>query len=329
MSVSVTKVIAKDGGTYEVDVSGATSIKARYQVVLSAPLNVAADLPTSFSDGTNSIPSIGTAHPARTGYYASKYEVTQPQGSAKNTLNVAVVYTADGSSKDDIQEDPEQPAVAVDSLVTEWGWDDGTAEKEFVEDIYGELVVNSAGDPFDSVPTVSVPAPTFTKAMKFGGRRVYFKYNCTVNESAVQIGNVTFPAYTLLCTVSEKANIGDAVYPWTYTVRLRYRTNRVKDRGASAATEIGWNVAIVDAGMREIDDDTGELKLIQTISKETGQPANITSPELLDGTGHAVARSASGAPANPYILTFGAYEAVTWPSWFYSPPGNNSTPPNT
>ena len=187
----------------------------------------------------------------------------------------------------------------------------------------GTPVVNSAGDPFDSVPEVEAPAPTFTKVIKFAGRHRYADFLCTVNANEVTIGGMTCAPYTLLCSVSEKLNIGDNQWPYTYTVRLKYRTNIITKGGDTQAGEIGWQVAVVDAGMREKDDTTGELKLIQILSKETGQAANVTAPELLDGHGKAVARSASGAPATPYNLTFMAYKAVTWPSWFYSEPGNN------
>ena len=87
-------------------------------------------------------------------------------------------------------------------------------------------------------------------------------------------------------------------------------------------------MGVIDAGMREIDSTTGELKLIQVMSKETGQLATVTSPELLDGQGHAVSRASASAP-DPTVLIFQAYKRVTFPSWFYSEPGNNVPPPNT
>ena len=221
----------------------------------------------------------------------------------------------------------EPPAPTEDYQVTEWGWDDGTSERELVYDVGGDPVLNSAGDPFDSVPQVESPAPTFTKVMKFASRRQYAAYNCTINDSQLVIGNMTCAPYTLLATISEKRNIGDENWPYTYTVRLRYRTNKVKRGGDTQIGEIGWNVAIADTGMREIDTTTGKLKLIQVPSAETGQPATVTSPELLDGAGHAVARSAGGSAAEPYVLVFGAYDAVSFPSWFYTePPALTSNP---
>ena len=70
MSASIVKVIPKDGIGYNVNDSGAADISLRFQVQLSAPLGQG-ELITTFSDGTTSIPAIGTVHPAREGYYVT------------------------------------------------------------------------------------------------------------------------------------------------------------------------------------------------------------------------------------------------------------------
>ena len=324
MSASVVKVVPKAGITYGVNDSGATDIVTRYQVILSEPLGIG-EILTSFSDGTTTVPSIGTVHPARPGYYVAKYDIKQPEANDKATLDITVHYSPQAWATEGGGGEPPEPT--EDYQVTEWGWDDGTSERELVYEVGGDPVLNSAGDPFDSVPSVESPAPTFTKTMKFASRRQYAQYNCTINDSQIVIGNMTCAPYTLLATISEKRNIGDEHWPYTYTVRLRYRTNKVKRGGDTQIGEIGWNVAIADTGMREIDTTTGKLKLIQVPSAETGQPATVTSPELLDGAGHAVARSAGGSAAEPYVLVFGAYSAVSFPSWFYTePPALTSNP---
>ena len=52
---------------------------------------------------------------------------------------------------------------------------------------------------------------------------------------------------------------------------------------------------------------------------ETGKKCTVTSPELLDGQGHAVTRS-SGTTPKPYNIRFQAYERVNIPDWFVSEP---------
>lgn len=313
MSVLITKVIPRDGTSYGVNDSGAIDIALRFRVVLSEPLPQS-KLFTTFSDGTTSVPSIGSAHPDRPGYYAARYDVTQPEGAAKNTLEVTVKYeardyTTEGSGQD-----------AHVSNIESWGWDDATAQRELVTDASGDTVLNSAGDPFDTVPQIETPAPTFTKVVRFGSRQSgWASYFCTVNDAAVTIGGISFAARTLLCTISEVKDISNPNWPYKYTVRLRYRSNMAKIALAETAEECGWDIVICDAGMREVDDTTGQLKLIQTISHETGQPATVTTPELLDGDGHAIARTAGVSPT-PYNFRFESYAEASFPDWFTSEP---------
>ena len=313
--MTVLKTVAKAGRSYKVDVNGPSDVDQRYQVVLDGPLDMD-ELPDEFPG----VPKMDDPHPNRPGYYVRSLEITQPEGSAKSTLDVVVHY-----GPVDITETPDDPEAQeptmLPTLVSEWGWDDSTGERELVTSLDNppKPVLNSAGDPFETVPTVSTPTPTFTKVLRMGGRvPAWGSYSCTVNDQSVTIGSMTCPARTLLCTISEKKLVGEAAFPYEYTVHLKYRSNRIKSNGA-AAQEIGWDLAIVDAGMREVDDTTHELKLIQVTSAETGQPATVTSPELLDGAGHRITRG-SGTNPEPHILVFQAYPRVRFPAWFTSEP---------
>lgn len=321
MTVKATKF--KAGRSYKVGQNGAGDVSLKYQVLLTEPLGEN-ELPTSFAG----VPAIGSVHPSRPGLYALSYDVSQPDGAAKHTLDVTVNY---GPADITVSPGEEEGDPDVIDAVTEWGWDDGTGEKELVTSVAvgneaAKPVLNSAGDPFDSVPTINVPTPTFTKVIRSSELKAYAQYFCTVNAGAVTIGGVTCPAGTLLCTVAMKKIIGEWRLPYEYTIHLRYRSNIVSNTYPPAASdEIGWDAAVTDAGMREIDDTTGELKLIQVISKETGQPATVSAPELLDGHGKRVARTSQGE-ATPVVLTFHAYHRANFPEWFYSEPPT-PTPP--
>ena len=312
MAITIIKTVAKAGRSYKVDGNGAGDVSLKYQVVLSAPLPID-ELPTSFTG----VPAIGSKHPNRPGLYALSYDVSQPDANAKHTLDVVVKYgPADITVSEPSQSDPGETVV-----VTEWGWDDGTGEKELTASIDTPPVpvLNSAGDPFDSAPTVYVPTPTFTKTIRCSRRKTYSQYLCRVNSEPLTIGDMACAAGTLLCSVAERKLIGETLLPYEYTVHLRYRSNKVPIGTGATVTEVGWDAAIVDAGMREIDGDTGKLKLIQVPSLETGTMSTVTSPELLNGSGIAISRS-SGTPAQPVILWFKAYDRATFPSWFYSEP---------
>lgn len=327
MSASIVKVIPKDGIGYNVNDSGAADISLRFQVQLSAPLGQG-ELITTFSDGTTSIPAIGTVHPAREGYYVTNYEVRQPQGAAKNTLDVTVKYGAQSFVTEGGGGEPPEPEYV--SLIEQWGWDDGTSQRELITaaDANKTPVLNSAKDPFDSVPQIETPAPTFTKVVRFAERKAgWFDYNCKVNDQSVTIGGISFPAGTLLCTICETIDIANFNWPFKYSIRLRYRTNKALIAGETAnLTECGWDAVVCDAGMREVDSTTGQLKLIQIVSAETGQLANVTSPELLNGNGQAVTRGSGVSTVSPYNFRFKAYEDASFPAWFVSQPATALTP---
>lgn len=324
MAATINKVIPKAGTSYTVNGAGASDMTLHFQVVLSEPLGEN-QIITTFTDGVTTIPPIGTVHPHRAGYHVAKYDVKQPDGASKSTLDVTVTYapksiTTEGGGGGGGTDE-------WNSIVEEWGWDDGTSSRELVTALDSEKtpVLNSAGDPFDSVPQVETPAPTFTKVLRGPSRRTgWFDYNCKVNQSPVTIGGVTFAAGTLLCTISERLDVSNLNWPYKYTIRLRYRSNKALINGETAnLTECGWDAVITDAGMREIDQTTGKPKLIQVLSSETGQPANVTSPELLNGNGQAVTRGSSSSTVTPYNLRFTAYESANFPGWFYSPPALN------
>lgn len=256
------------------------------------------------------LPKVGDAHPSLTGFYCTSRDFEEGEGKAKTTVVVTVNYEPQTT------ETSGEGSSAVTVAVDEWGWDDGTDEKELVTGVDGTPVLNSAGDPFESVPKVMAPAPVFTKVMKFKLRQSgWASSNCKVNSSAITIGGVSCPIGSLLCTVGEKRIIGNADWKYQYTVHLRLKSNMVKINGSSSLTDIGWDVAIADAGMRELDSDTGEKKLIRTIDKETGKMCTVTSAALLNGSGAKLADE-----GEPYNFRFQAYERASFPLWFYSEP---------
>ena len=298
---SITK--RKDGRKYKVDFGGINSLRRKYQIVMDSTMDSET---LSFSG----VPAIGSAHPTYNYLFVSSYDIEEGEGAEKKTLTVWVNYERSEVYIDG--EGEEQTTCAVEH----WGWDASTEQKELVSDADGKPVLNSAGDPFDSVPLVSTYSPVFTKVVKFTSRKSsVMACNCKVNDGAVTIGSMSCPEGSLLCSVEEERLIGDANWKYRYTIRLKYKTNKVKIAGADALTDIGWDVAITDAGMRELD--SGVPTLIKVIDHETGKRCAVTSPELLDGQGSAVSRSASGDAAVPYNFRFKAYERTSIPSWFY------------
>jgi len=294
----------KDGRKYSVDSSGITSLKKDFIVIQDSIMSANGEI-VSFPG----VPEIGSVHPSYPGLFVQNYDVQEGQGKDKQTLIVTVNYgpqviETSGSGQD-----------AVSCAVEEWGWDDGTDERELTTGADGTPVLNSAGDPFDSVPKVSTPAPVFTKVMKFKTLQSgWAGSNCKVNSSAITVGGVECPIGSLLCTVGTKRIIGDKNWKYRYTVHLRFKSNKVKINGQNAVTDIGWDVAITDAGMRELDDE-GNKSLIRAVDRESGKMCTVTSAALLDGHGKKLADGAS-----PFNFRFQAYDRATFPTWFYSEP---------
>lgn len=309
MSTVVQRVVHKAGKTYGVDDSGAVDIQQRYQVVLTAPL-AESEIITHFTG----IPAIGSVHPSRPGYYATKYDISQPTGHDKCTLDVTVHYGPQSWVTEG------EGSAAQTTNVEAWGWDDATTQRELVTDLAGNPVLNSAGDAFDRVPTVESPSPVFTKVVRFATRQAgWFDFNCKVNQSAVTIGGVSCAARTLLCSISETMDIANENLPYRYTIKLRWRSNIALIGNGTNIQECGWDLVVCDTGMRSLDPETGKKKLIEVVSEETGQPAAVTSPELLDGNGQPVVREPN-TPVTPYNFRFRAYAETNFPSWFYTEP---------
>ena len=297
------------GRKYSVDSGGITTLKKDFIVIQDAVMAENGEA-VSFTG----VPAIGTAHPSFPGLYVQSYDVQEGEGKDKQKLTVTVNYGPQTTETSGTGSD------AVTVAVDEWGWDDGTDEKELVTGVDGTPVLNSAGDPFESVPKIMAPAPVFTKVMKFKTRQSgWASSNCKVNSAAITVGGVECPIGSLLCTVGEKRIIGNKDWKYQYTVHLRLKSNMVKINGSSSLTDIGWDVAVLDAGMRELvatgDGEGTEKKLIRVLDKETGKMCTVTSAALLDGSG---AKLADGG--EPYNFRFQAYERATFPNWFYSEP---------
>lgn len=302
------------GRNWSVDAAGIPSLKRTYKVLLEDGVNLPADgEKASFAD----VPSVDSEHPNISGLYVSGYEVKEGSGADKNTLDVDVTYSRKTFETGTF---PGEEPTEVEMEVTEWGWDSGTEDRELTEAIDGTAVLNSAQDPFDSVPRYSVPAPTFTKVFKTKTRLVgaILDYSCKVNDQSITIGDITYGPHTMLCSISYKRLLDDPTWNYEYTVQFKFKHNMVKVEDAIEPVEIGWDSAVVDTGMREWKDN--KKVIIRMNDPETMQPVTISSPALLDGAGHARVQQSQTDVLRPYIFVFNTYERVTFPTMFYSEP---------
>lgn len=305
-----TTTIQKAGRQWKVDGNGVQSLTREYQVIDSS-IRGGDGEESSFS----SIPAIGSAHPTIGNLFVAGYDVSEGADADKKVTRVAVNYERlelEAASST-------EPACAVEK----WAWDVGTVEKELTVDMDGKDVLNSAKDPFDSVPRYKSHSPTFTKVFKTAARMSgALAYNCKTNSQQMTIGDFQCAVNTLLCTVAEERIIGDASYKYRYTVSFQYLTNKTKIARNNTEEEIGWDVAVMDCGMRQFASPfTGEKEIIQYPDPETKRPCKVTSLAPLDGQGRALLPGGSAQSVIvPYVFRFRVYEQTTFPSIFTSEP---------
>lgn len=308
------KTILRDGRTWKVDSNGITELKRKYTLILEE--NHLSSEITSFTD----VPEIGSQHPDFSDLSVLSYDVSEGQNAEKKLINITVNYSTINN------EQSESDISGGGGVVEEWGWDFGTEQKEATNNLFdGQghegALLNSAGDPFSNVPTYESPAPVFTKVLKTASRQNWMDLNCKINQNSINIGSMSCAAKTLLACISERRIFNDDKFKYRYTIQLRYKSTQSMYGAGTTPIEFGWDIPVVDAGMRAIDpnDTDNKPKIIMQVDGETNQPCAVTTAELLDGDGHKAQRDSSGK-AQPYIIRVQVYEKDTFPSEIYSEP---------
>ena len=309
----MSRTFLKDGRKWQVNSDGINSLTRTYVIQLDT--NNLGENSEFINFASYGIPDIGSSHPSFHYLKVLSYSVDEGEGSEKKLIKVICNYGL---------ESEEDGAAEGEENVEQWGWEAGVDTKEVT---YNQLnskegtLLNSAGDVFESVPVCEYPAPVFVKVIKSKSRKSWLQYNCKLNQNSITIGSMICPQKTLLATVSEQRIFGDPEWNYRYTVQLKYKSNYANLGFGTNPIEYGWDIPIVDCGMRELDSD-GKLKVIMQVDQETKKPCAVTSPELLDGEGHVVKRE-EGTKSNPYIIRVQAYEIESFPSEMYSEPNLN------
>lgn len=192
-------------------------------------------------------------------------------------------------------------------LMQEWGHEGG--QGEIVSDAgSGAPVVNSAGDPFDSLPTrdETYPCVRYGYAEKtFRPERLWLN-NC-INNAELTVLGITFPPHTCRLKVSCKRNLQseDWPYEWTYIFVGREswvkRSQCVPLGGGDISVDyeedglkmnIGWDVALLQCGFQHFDENGDKVKFL--VQDANGNPTEPSLPQLLDVDGKALSPTAGG-----------------------------------
>ena len=138
----------------------------------------------------------------------------------------------------------------------------------------------------------------------YENRKVFENVNFTVSEG------------DYLCIIGENGSGKTTLMKTLLGMNIKH-TGTVEFNGFKKK-EIGWQLAIVDAGIREIGPD-GKKRVILLPSTDSNIDVAVTSPALLDGHGKAlVINPNSEKPAKPYCGLFYGYIPTRFEKWVTS-----------
>lgn len=270
-----------------------------YQVVVATPTAQSAPLVPS---GVSGIPAKNAEHPNFSGLYVDGYS-WRHAGTGSKVWICEVAYKRKNMLSTGTGTSAKTEAITL----MEWGYEGGSADTESDADT-GEPLVNSAGDPFDSVPQREEVHPV----VRYGVRTkdfdpTVFWWNNCINMAAVTVLDVDFAPHTCRLRIECRKHLDDEELPyeWTYTFEGRdcwVKTAQLVDGSGSAPStsydtdgglsNIGWDLAILQAGYRYLDSDDKPVKFVDR--DEDGNPLEASSPHLLDTDGTALSPTATG-----------------------------------
>lgn len=258
------------------------------------------------------LPAIGSKHPSFLNLYAQGYSVKEGTGSEKNRYEIEVAYAPVSSTGTPEDGSEEQPECYVEAI----GWRTGSVARDFVVDAETNVaVLNTAGQPFESVPQVDRPSPTWFKVFKTKQRQAgYVAYYGKVNDGQMTVGGYSCARDTLRCVQADEERVFNdpAGYQYRYSIALQWLSNEVKLEDANTATECGWQLAIVSTGTVQ---HTGLGLQRITLPDQSGSDVPVSAPVLLGQNGEF-----NPSRTDPYTVEFVAYPRTEFPAIFTSEP---------
>jgi hypothetical protein len=310
MSLTWTEINDGRGGEESYQNDGTTVTTRTKQWRVSTGANATDDV-TIMSDG--SAPLIGTSHPNHA-YCRCVRRSCRPESAAQKQQ---WIFTAEYSTKwGEINENP-----LLDPAVTEWSTE--TFQTPVAKAIDGEPILNSAGDPFD--PPAEKDDSRWTSVTRKNVLPTVpqwiFAYQDAVNSDTFTIDGIEIGvgwakiSAIHLSEVQERNEVQYRVL--TLTIHYRGEGETVGSGSGSYGSGSGsdevypWELQLLDAGMREIDDvgsgASGDVKNIVS----PGDKQEVSSPVKLDGEGHAVF---SNDPDDAVYLYFEVYRTRAFSS---------------
>lgn len=200
-------------------------------------------------------------------------------------------------------------------------WSSRVVQADLTADaVDGRAVVNSAGEPFDSVPQRDMFAPVVSFTMLTSVTPATLaQYQGTINAAAVTVLGIAFAAHcarlTIECRQLDPEEV-DGVAKYEYQITIEgastpYSATAPADGSAplpADVEDIGWDVSALDCGYCYRAENDALVPIL--LPDENGEMKRPQSPVPLDGAG-AVANT----DPDLHFLKFSAYAEATWPDY--------------
>ena len=284
-----------------------TSTQRVYHVAYDAPqIAPRVDVlnPSDARYNIKGVPLPGTAHELYPGLFVRNYDCEQlSQGENPNNKLWKITVTYERKDPIEIVKGGTAPDTIIGTrTLLEKSWGLETMEVPIQFDAYtGKPVLNSAGDTFLTVPTVSIPiAKLIFRRVETIHPAMVAKYNMTINS-----GTDTFMGYPVkphcgLLRITCQADMDSENPSYIYTYEVLIKTNRCFVNGYyQEMVDIGWDEAAIEQGLYFIDPVDGKKKRCREYV-EIENPDDPETPEtVLQKSAAAVLLNQTGNYLNP------------------------------
>lgn len=249
----------------------------------------------SLDDVTSGLPAEGDEHPANADLTVAEFRIAEHEPGVV-WRRIQVVYTRG-------EEEEEGGSGGSESIgkLTALDYPIYTQSGDLVADqVSGAPVLNSAGDVFDSVPTVETlyTGVHFTRRLSSWAKvQPQLALNGTVNSAAVTVYGVAFRKRTARLRITARNTLDGSSRPWELDVTIEPRhayvdascafrpdsTMAAYDAVAGRGYDLGWDVAILDCGYQYLDG--GGAKVRFTTVDANGAETAPQLPQLLKADG--------------------------------------------
>ena len=284
----------------EVSATGATDTYTVYWPDTAAAFGL--------DDVTSGLPAEGAEHPSNEELTVAEFRIADHEPGVV-WRRISVVYTRG-------EEEEEGGSGSTSSIgkLTALDYPIYTQSGDLVCDqVSGAPVLNSAGDVYDSVPTIEnlYTGVHWTRRLSsWSDVEPQLAYSGTVNAAAVTVYGLTFQPRTARLRITARNTFDGSSRPWELDVTLeprhcfvetgaQYRPDSTMAAYTSVAGrgyDIGWDLALIDCGYQYLNTSTTPpTKVRFTVKDEAGNESAPQLPQRLKANGED--GRAYGAPS--------------------------------